>query len=211
MNYCVKDLSHQALYKLLTATVTPRPIAWVTTCCTDGSYNAAPFSFFNIMGDEPPMAVFSVDKSYCKDKKDTIANIIDTGEFVINLVPMKLVRQMSMTAMDAPYGFDELRAAQIETIPSQAVKVPQIALSPVAFECVNHATMITGIRQYLVIGRVIQIRIDDKYILDKQRFHIDTQKLDLIGKMQGSTYTKCHDIFDIKRISFEEWKNQSEN
>lgn len=211
MNYCVEDLSQQALYKLLTATVTPRPIAWVTTCCKNGSVNAAPFSFFNIMGNEPPMAVFSVDKSYDKDRKDTIANIIETGEFVVNLVPMKLARQMSLTAIDAPYGFEELKAANLKTRPSQAIKVPQIALSPVSFECVNHATMITGARQYLVIGRVIQIRIDDEYILDKQRFHIDTQKLDLIGKMQGSTYTKCHDIFDVKRISFEDWINQREN
>lgn len=211
MNYSVEELSHQAIYKLLTATVTPRPIAWVTTCCKEKTVNAAPFSFFNIMGDEPPMAVFSVDKSYEKDKKDTVANIIETGEFVINLVPMKLVEQMSFTAIDAPYGFDELKAARIETIPSKTVKVPQIALSPVAFECVNHATMVTGARQYLVIGRVLQIRIDDEYILDKKRFHIDTQKLDLIGKMQGSTYTKCHDIFDIKRISFKDWQDQSEN
>lgn len=211
MNYSVKDLSHQAIYKLLTATVTPRPIAWVTTCCKDKTVNAAPFSFFNIMGDEPPMAVFSVDKSYEKDKKDTVANIIDTGEFVINLVPFKLASQMSFTAIDAPYGFDELKAAKIETISSKVVKVPQIALSPVAFECVNHATMLTGARQYLVIGRVVQIRIDDDYILDKKRFHIDTQKLDLVGKMQGSTYTKCHDTFDIKRISFKAWQDHSEN
>lgn len=211
MNYSVEELSHQAVYKLLTATVTPRPIAWVTTCCKNKTVNAAPFSFFNIMGDEPPMAVFSVDKSYEKDKKDTVANIIETGEFVINLVPFKLARQMSFTAINSPYGFDELKAAKIETIPSKTVKVPQIALSPVAFECVNHATMLTGARQYLVIGRVVQIRIDDDYILDKKHFHIDTQKLDLIGKMQGSTYTKCHDTFDIKRISFNDWQDQSEN
>lgn len=164
------------------------------------------------MGDEPPIAVFSIDKSYDKYKKDIIANIIETGEFVVNLVLMKLAEQMSFTAIDAPpYGFDELKAAHVETMGSHTVDVPQIALSPLAFECVNHATMFTGAREYLVIGRVIQIRIDDEYIVDKQRFHIVTQKLGLIGKMRGSTYIKCQDTFDIKRISFKKWQDQSEN
>lgn len=212
MRFTVSELPQQAIYKLLTATVTPRPISWVTTCDRQGNVNAAPFSFFNIMGSEPPLAVFSVGKSNDKDKKDTIANILDTNEFVVNLVPARLAEAMNLTAMDAPYGFDEIAAAGLTITPSHIVQTPQIAQSPVSFECVNHATMLTGPKQYMVIGRVVEIRIDDAYIQDAERHYVDTKALDLIGRMHGSGgYTRCHDLFEMKRISYAQWKDQSEN
>ncbi|EJF91029.1 hypothetical protein MEG_01520 [Bartonella tamiae Th307] len=114
--------------------------------------------------------------------------------------------------MEAPYGFDELRAAGLTMRVSRVIKTPHIEQSPVSFESVNHATMLTGPRQYMVIGRVVDIFIEDSFIKDKDNYYIDTQELDLVGRVQGTGgYIRCQDRFELRRISYEEWKNHNEN
>lgn len=212
MQFTMSELSQSVIYKLLTATVTPRPIAWVTSCNNQGHLNAAPFSFFNMMGSAPPLAVFCVSKSELKHKKDTIDNILDMSEFVVNLVPFSLVSEMNLTAMEAPAYLSELEIAGLETLPSTQIKVPQIAKAPVSFECVNHATMMTGPSQYMVIGRVVAMRVDDAYVLDAQKGYIDSDNLNLIGRMGGrGTYVKTTDLFQLDRINYDTWKDQREN
>ena len=136
MRFDLDDVGTQNAYKLLAATVMPRPIAWVVTQDLEGTVNAAPFSFFNVMGSAPPTVALGILADRERGFKDTARNILDTEEFVVNLVPERLVGAMNVTAVDAPRGVDELALANLATAPSSRVRPPRIAESPVNFECV---------------------------------------------------------------------------
>jgi flavin reductase (DIM6/NTAB) family NADH-FMN oxidoreductase RutF len=168
----------------MAATVVPRPIAWVTTQSDDGTVNAAPFSFFNVMGHRPPTAVLGLLRDPRKGFKDTAGNILARGDFVINLVPERLATAMNLTSMAAPAAVSELEAAGLTPAPSAHVRPPRIAESPVAFECVNHASVVTGPEQTIVIARILAIHIDDAHVLDAERGHVDTTGLGLIPRLE---------------------------
>ncbi|MEM8552104.1 MAG: flavin reductase family protein [Pseudomonadota bacterium] len=187
-------------YKLLTATVTPRPIAWVTTLGPGGTVNAAPYSFFNVMGHAPPTLVVGLLRDNDRGFKDTAANILEGGEFVVNLVPGALAEAMNTTSIDAPRGVSELELAGLSTTPSSRVGPPRIAASPVAFECVLHASLLTGPQQAIAVGRILSIHIADDHVLDAERGHVDTPSLDLIARMHGSGwYARTRDTFQLTR------------
>lgn len=211
MQFDFETLESDLSYKLLTATVVPRPIAWVTTLDQDGVLNTGVFSFFNIMGKEPPLVAFCISASKnVGEFKGSAANILSQNEFVVNLVTEKLSQQMNLTAMDAPLGFDELAVSGLTIQPSFKIKTPRIAQSPVSLECVNHTTILTGPNQLLVIGRVVAAHIDDAFILDKERCYVDTQSLKIIGRMHGGGfYNRTDDLFEIKRISYEKWREEN--
>ncbi len=192
-------------YKLLAATVVPRPIAWTVTRNSKGGLNAAPYSFFNVMGSAPPVVALGILGDPERGFKDTSRNIMETGEFVINLVPVGLVEKMNLTAIDAPAGTSEIELAGIETTPSVHVAPPRITASPVSFECVNQASVVTGPSQVLVVGRVLAIHIDDAYIKDAKRGHVDTLKLDLVARTFGAGYARIGEPFDISRPN---WANR---
>lgn len=206
MRFDLDQVEKPVAYKLMTATIVPRPIAWVTTQAEDGTLNAAPYSYFNAMGNNPPTVVLGLLRDPAKGLKDTAGNIIATGEFVVNLVPERLAEAMNLTAMDAPAEVDELEAAGLTAAESTHISVPRIAESPVSFECVNHSSIVTGPRQVLAVGRVLAIHIDDAYILDAERGHIDTPALNLIGRMHGAgTYTRTADTFQLERPTYADW------
>lgn len=211
MQFDFEKLSADLTYKLLTATIVPRPIAWVTTINENGILNTGAFSFFNIMGKEPPLVAFCVTPpKEIGQFKGTASNILSQGEFVVNMVSEQLAQQMNLTAMDAPVGFDELSISGLTTSPSFKVKTPQISEAPVSLECVNFSTMLTGPNQLLVIGRVVAARINDVFILDEERCHIDTVAMGLIGRMHGgSSYSRTDNLFEMSRISFEKWKENN--
>lgn len=187
-------------YKILTATVTPRPIAWVTTRSTDGIANAAPFSFFNVLGHEPPTVVLGLLRHPEKGLKDTAENILATGEFVVHLVPHQMADAMNATCVDAPPEVDELSLAGLRTIPSQMVSPPRIVGSPVAFECRRISSHETGPRQFALIGEVVCAHVADEFVLDANEGHIDTLALDLIARMHGSGwYARPADLFQLAR------------
>jgi flavin reductase (DIM6/NTAB) family NADH-FMN oxidoreductase RutF len=209
MRFDIDKIDDQIAYKLLAATVVPRPIAWVTTLTSEGQRNAAPFSFFNVMGPSPATLVLGINADAKKGYKDTARNIFDTGEFVVNLVPFALADAMNITAVDAPTGTDELSLAGLETTESALIKPPRIAQSPVAFECVTHSHVETGPHQVIVIGKVVSIHVEDKYVRDAARGHIETEALDLIGRTFGSGYIRTHDRFDLVRPSWQTFKAKS--
>ena len=128
-------LSGREQYKLLVATVTPRPIAWVVTQNAYGRLNAAPFSFFNAFSAEPPVIGIGVSSHGPGRPKDTRRNISETREFVVNLVSEDTVEAMVVTAIEFEEEVDELAQASMKTLPSVKVKPPRIAISPVAMEC----------------------------------------------------------------------------
>lgn len=198
MRFDLDQVETAVAYKLLAATVVPRPIAWVVTQGPAG-VNAAPFSFFNVMGSAPPTVAIGILGDPARGWKDTARNILETREFAINLVPESLVQAMNLTAADAPLGVDELALAGLDTAPCTHITPPRIAASPVAFECVTHSTVETGPFQVVVIGRVLAVHLADRFVKDAERGHVHTEALDLVARGFGATYIRTRDTFDLER------------
>jgi flavin reductase (DIM6/NTAB) family NADH-FMN oxidoreductase RutF len=193
-------LPRKRRYQLLTATITPRPIAWVTTLSASGALNAAPFSFFNMMGDDPPIIALGFMPRDDETLKDTASNIVATGEFVVNLVTEEQAGAMNATAAELPPGQNELEAADIATAPSVCVAAPRIAGAPVSFECTALQEVWTSPRQLLLIGKVAVAHIDDRFLVGEDGRYIDTPALQLVARMHGSDwYARQTDLFQMAR------------
>jgi flavin reductase (DIM6/NTAB) family NADH-FMN oxidoreductase RutF len=186
-------------YKLLTSSITPRPIAWITTVSTDGILNAAPFSAFNMVGHTPPMIVLGIQPRTDGGCKDTCANILATGELVVNLVTEADVEAMNSTSVEAPPEFNEVEAGSIPVIPSTHVAPPRIATSPVSFECRTFQVIRPGPQQTIVLCEVIAVHVKDAFIVDSIRVHLDTPRMRLVGRMQGpGWYARCTDLLQVR-------------
>ena len=210
MLFDMATMSPDNRYKLLTATVVPRPIAWITSLDAEGTLNAAPFSFFNALVGDPPIVGIGIGGRHPGRApgrwKDSAANIRARGEFVVNLVPYALREQMNVTAVEFDAEVDETLEAGLETLPSTKVAPPRIAHSPVSLECERFVTLEVATDRTIVLGRVVAMHVRDDAVLDAQRCHIDTPKLDLIGRMHGrGWYARTTDRFEMKRIGVEEW------
>jgi flavin reductase (DIM6/NTAB) family NADH-FMN oxidoreductase RutF len=206
MLFDVLGTTNENVYKLLVATIGPRPIAWVTTRDVDGTVNAAPFSFFNAMSGNPPVVAIGIGGRGPGDVKDTGGNIRRTGEFVVNLVSHKLAEQMNITAIDFPKSVNELTEAHLTTAPSHHVKPPRIAEAPVSMECERLVIVDVGIDRAVILGKVVAFHVQDDCVLDKDRCYIDTPKLDLIGRMHGrGWYARTTDRFEMPRIDVADW------
>ena len=199
MHFDMHQLAPRERYKLLTGVVVPRPIALVTTVDLEGRVNAAPFSFFNAMGSDPPIVSFSPGAT-----KHTYHNIKLTQEFVVNLVPESIAQAMNITATDFPEGTNELELAGLTTLPSRKIKPPRIAESPVNLECRLNTILEIGMNR-VVIGEVLEIHIADEFV-DAEKWYVKTNELHLIGRMGGlGGYTTTRETFEIPRISYESW------
>ncbi len=191
------------VYKLLASVILPRPIAWVVSRSGAGALNAAPYSFFNILSADPPLLAISFSAAPDRDGKDSLANIRERGEFVVNMVPEELAEAMNVTATNAPRGTDETRLAGLELAPSRQVTVPRIAGSPVALECRLFQIIEPGGTSTIVLGRVVYVHVRTAAFADVETLHIDPAKLRLIGRMHGGGgYTRTRDVFNIDRKSW---------
>lgn len=206
MQFDFDAMSAQDRYKIVISTVVPRPIAWVTSLNEDGTPNAAPYSFFNAIGNDPPILMFSVQRNAEKKLKDTSFNILASAEFVVNLVDEALAAAQNVTSIDSPPGVDELKLAGLETAPSTKIKPPRIARAPVAFECRTHSIVSFGPNQAVVFGRIVNAHVADEFVLDAKRHHIDTPKMKLVGRMHGSSwYTRTSELFELQRPVWSDW------
>lgn len=192
-------------YKLLLATVLPRPIAWITTRDSNGAVNAAPFSFFNVFGSDPATVGIGIGSKGPGDPKDTRANIRANEQFVVNLVPYSLAQQMRITSIAFPKGVEEPAEADLKLVPSERVAVPRIAASPVSMECTFMQEVVLG-GFSLVLGRIMMIHVQDHAVIDAARQYVDAEKLDLIGRMEGGWYTRTTQRFEMPNIPLEEWR-----
>lgn len=200
MEFDFEQLAADDRYKILTSTVVPRPIAWVSTLSRNGVRNAAPFSFFNAMSKTPPIIAIGIQANVDGSMKDTARNILETREFVINLVPRSADQAMNLTSIEAPPDVDELALAGLATLPSLKVKPERIATSPVAFECLLHTPVEVAPSQLIVLGEIVMAHVDDAFVLDPTKCYIDTPALHLIGRMQGrGWYSTTDSAFQIKR------------
>ena len=187
-------------YKLLASVILPRPIAWVVSRDNAGEVNAAPYSFFNIVSSDPPLVAISIAAPSDRSMKDTLANIRERGEFVVNMVPEELAEAMNLTATNAPKGTDETKIAGLEVAPCEIVDVPRIAGSPVALECKLFETLQPGGATVIVLGRIVYVHVRSAAFEDESRLHIDPAKMRLIGRMHGGGgYCTTRDLFTIER------------
>ena len=185
------------VYKILTGSVVPRPIAFVSTISNDGVPNLAPFSFFNAVCAEPPVVSFC--PGVRNPPKDTLANVKATGEFVVNIVGADIAEQMNRCAGEYPPEESEFEASGLTAVSSAVVRAPRVAECRVNMECrllriVEVSRKAMGAS--LILGEVVQFHIDDNIV---DEFLIDPAKLDALGRVGGRGYTYTRDLFDMKR------------
>ncbi len=185
-------------YPILAGLVTPRPIAWVTTLNEDGSVNAAPFSFFNVFGDDPPLVIFAPGDRDDGSPKDTARNCERTGEFVVNLVDESLAEAMNRTSIAVPYGVSETVRESLETAASSAVAPPRIAAAPAALECKLHSIQRIGSNR-LVLGIVHRVQIREEFF-DTTTLRVRGGNFHPIGRMSvPNWYCRTEDLFEMVR------------
>lgn len=201
MQLDLSALDPQEVYKLLIGCVVPRPIAWVGTVDAQGVYNLAPFSFFNAVGANPPALCVSFTTTAQRDgRKDSLRNILETGEFTVNTVSEELAEPMNISALDFPPEIDEFVASGLTALPGQTVRAPRVGESPVSFECRLLTSVPVGslpLSSTLVIGTVSLMHVRDDVI--NERRHISLERLRPIARLAGADYAYVHETFAMPR------------
>jgi flavin reductase (DIM6/NTAB) family NADH-FMN oxidoreductase RutF len=190
------DLGARRFYRLLTAVVVPRPIAWVSTVSAEGVHNLAPHSFFTVACVEPPVIQFT-----SVGRKDSLRNVEATGEFVVNLAPKTLFAQVNATATDFPAAVSEFDAVGVRREPSRLVRPPRVADSPVALECRLHATIGLG-DSTVVLGRVVLAAVAPE-VLDGE--HPDVERLAPLARLGRDEWGADPTVLEISRIRWADW------
>ena len=200
MQFDIQNTESSALYKLLTGTVIPRPIAWVATIDENGIDNLAPFSFFNVVSEDPPHIMFSTVRTGNKNK-DTLNNILANQQFVVNLVTEDVVEQMNTTSQSVAPNVNEFELANLTPIESIYIKPKRVKESLVQFECeMVHHYFIEKHQNggaCIIIGKIITMHIDDSILLENHKINLEKYKP--VARLAGSNYSKLGEIFSIKR------------
>ncbi len=188
-------------HKLMIGSIVPRPIAFVSTVSPDGKNNLAPFSYFNGVCSNPPTVMFApARRGYDGVTKDTLNNIRDTDQFVINIVSEEIGEKMVACATDFPPEVDEFEVSGLTPKPSEKVKPPLVAESKVSFECELNQIVEIGDggagAGFVVIGTIVMFHVDDDVYTDGR---IDIEALKPIGRLAGNSYTHIRDTFEIVR------------
>ncbi len=200
MEFNPDTLEASAIYKLLTGSIIPRPIGWISTIDEKGINNLAPFSYFNMIGDDPPHVMFSTRRDN-NTNKDTLNNVLNTKQFVVNMVTEELVEQMNATAQMVPSEVDEFQLVGVTPTPSTKIKPMRVQESPIQFECeLVHHYFLKNHKQggaCIMIGRIVMMHFDEKVMLDNYKINMETYKP--VSRLAGSNYSKIGEIFSIKR------------
>lgn len=192
------ELDGKARYKLLCALVIPRPIAWVTTRSAAGTVNAAPFSFFNVFSEDPPLLILGLQHREAGRLKDTTTNIRETGEFVVNIVRESMFEDMvaSAAVLDADIGEPALLG--LETVPGRAVDVPHLKASPAAIECRHERTLSVSPHRDIVVGEVVGLWFEDG-LIDRENHYVDWKDDLPVGRLFGNSYSRTREAVDLRR------------
>jgi flavin reductase (DIM6/NTAB) family NADH-FMN oxidoreductase RutF len=182
-------------YKLMASLIVPRPIALVTTLSPTGVVNAAPFSMFNMLGEEPPIVMISINRLQDGVLKDTAANIVRTKEFVVHLSDEAMAEQMHRCGERLPPEQSELDAVGLTTLPCRLVQAPRIAQAPVAFECTLWETLETASRQ-IFIGQVRWLHARDG-LIDTVAWRVRLQDYFPVARFGASFYVNTRERFSL--------------
>ncbi len=201
-----KEKSPKEFYKLLIGSILPRPIAWVSTISQSGQTNLAPFSFFTVASARPPILCFSPSFKPDEDgkpaPKDTLVNILQTKDFVVNIVGEDTMDQMNQTSLEYPHGVSEFDKAGLSIQESSLVKSPCVAESLVNYECTLRDILELGSEPMggsLILGDIVKVHLSDTVFKDGK---IDPEVLKPIGRMGGLWYSTTRDRFQIPRPKF---------
>ncbi|CAN7726916.1 flavin reductase family protein [Bosea sp. LjRoot9] len=198
------DLEPRERYKLLCASVTPRPIALVTCVSPEGIVNAAPFSFFNVFSEDPALVVLGLQHGPGNHPKDTTRHIAAAGEFVVNLVDEGLAEAMNICAIDFPPEVSEIDAAGLSLLPGVSVAVPRIAEAPFALECRRQVSLAFSPTRELLIGEVVRIHARAG-LVDPKTLRVSMSDYKPVGRMFGDGYSRQNDRFDLRRDNYAGW------
>ena len=195
-------LDAHAVYKIMAGCIVPRPIGFISTVDRAGVFNAAPFSFFNMVSHLPPMISVAIAQNRSGDgPKDTLANILDGGDFVVNVVSEDIVGAVDLCSEYQPPEIDEIALSGLTAVTSARVKSPRIGESPVSFECSLASRVdLEGSLHTLILGRIVHMHIRDDVLLSNGR--IDQVRMAAVGRMAGSVYCRTRDTFETAHDGF---------
>lgn len=191
-----------AVYQMLIQTVMPRPIAWVLTGNADGGYNVAPFSFFNVVSNDPPTLVVGIAQKADGSPKDTLVNLEAGGDCVVHLPHREVARAMVETSRELAYGDSELARAGLTVTPWPGRRLPRLTQARVAFACDLARTVSLGGRGHtLALLGVRAIHVDDTLFATdaKGRRSVDPQRLDPVSRLGGDRYALLGEVFSLAR------------
>jgi|SRR5262245_11292330 len=200
-----RTLERKEVYRFLISAVVPRPIAFVSTISGDGVTNLAPFSYFNAVASEPPLVAIAITDR-ADDPKDTLRNVRETGEFVVNVVSEPLLDAMVQTAGEWPRGTSEFGPAGLTPVPSERVRPPYVAESPLQLECKLYREVQLG-ESFLVVGEVVLARVRDDVLTDGR---VDAAKLAPVGRLGGEFYAPLGPILKRPRPKVSRGTGQSD-
>ena len=185
----------------LKAIISPRPIGWISSHGRDGSVNLAPYSYFNAISEFPPMVIFSSAPGPGLPHKDSLRNVIEAKEFVVNIVSSALSDAMNVSSAALPYGDNEFDAAELEMADCRSVSAPRVAAAPAALEC--HLWKTVELPKpdemeptILVIGTVVGIHIDDAVVVDGK---VDVTRYQPLARLGYMDYTRVTEVFAMAR------------
>jgi flavin reductase (DIM6/NTAB) family NADH-FMN oxidoreductase RutF len=189
-----------SIYKCMTGSIIPRPIAFVSTVSENGTINAAPFSYFNAVASAPPTVIISITFKSNGEKKDSLINIERTGEFVVNTVSEWMLEPMNYCAAEYPYGVSEVEKVGLTTLISDLVSPPRIAESPVQFECRRQQQVQVGDGSpgsaVVVFGEIVRIHVFKKAFSNGK---LDVNLLRPVGRLAGGQYSLLGDVQTLNR------------
>jgi flavin reductase (DIM6/NTAB) family NADH-FMN oxidoreductase RutF len=198
----ISKLPAQEAYKILLGAVAPRPIAWVSTISATGITNLAPFSFFNGICSNPPAVLFCPSNPVDRQVKDTLRNVRETRQFVVNIVNESNVEKANLTSATYPFGVSEFAEVGLTPLKSVVVRPPRVAESPIHLECelmqiVEVGEPVPGSGN-VVIGRVVFAHVAEE-AWNGERHHIDIGKIKQVSRLAGNNYAPVREVFSLKR------------
>jgi flavin reductase (DIM6/NTAB) family NADH-FMN oxidoreductase RutF len=196
MEFAIGDLKTDDRYKVLSALVVPRPIAWISTWSEDGTANCAPFSFFNLVSSDLILCAIGINRRSDGQLKDTLRNIQRTSEFVLNLVDEPMARAMRITGHEFPPDVSEFEKAALTPTSAARVSHPRIVQAAASLECVVERVLEINERQHIVIAEVVYLHARDG-IIDPRTLRISEDHYHPIGRLAGSRYCTTRDRFDL--------------
>ena len=196
MDLELAGLSAHERYKLLIGLVIPRPIAWVSTWNENGLGNCAPFSFFNVISEEPPLCILSFNARSDGAMKHTLKNIRRTGEFVVNLADEGTANAMHASAAELPENESEFARAGLTPVPARLVKHPRIAEAAASFECRLERRIEFGPEREMVVGEILLVHARDG-IIDPGTKRISEERYRPVGRLYGTRYCTTRERFDL--------------
>lgn len=196
-----EDMERRDAHRIMLSVIVPRPIAWISSLGADGSLNLAPYSFFNGVSGHPPVVMFSVSQRserFGGGVKDTLRNVQETGEFVVNLVDETLAAAMNQTSGEWDYDINEFEQAGLVAVPSRMVKPPRVGGAPVAMEAKVHQVVpVDGSTNTIVLGRIICYHIREDLV--RPEGLVDAARMRPIARLGGPEYARLGEVFTMER------------